>query len=172
MMAFRIHQGNFGKTKLDGVVFGGTYHWDGPLHLGGGTFQPYLSDKTTADQRDGLLTILSGKAGGPWFEVLSSVISTVLEPKFLPIEFSFDLASRRAKVKFGNEVETTSESIKNLATGDEHRILVDMPNGIEYRRPEIAATGILKSTGSLKFDLRGTHSSMAVVEHTHQGLVA
>ena len=172
MMAFNIQKGNFGTTSLDGVAFGGTYHWDGPLHLGGGTFQPYLSHKSTPQQREALLTIMSGKAGGTWFEVLASVVSTILEPQFVLIAFSFDLKARKACVKLGNDVETTTEPIKNIATGDEHRILVDMPNGMEYKRPEIATTGILKSSGKIKFDLPGAHSSMAVVEHTHKGLVA
>jgi len=119
---------------------------------------PYLSDKTAPEQREALLTIMSGKAGNAWFEVLASVVSKVLDPKIVPIVFSFDLKSRKAKVKFGNELETTSEPIKNLATGDEHHILVDMPNGMEYRRPEIATTGILKSSGPLKFDCPGAHS--------------
>src|SRR5436190_622176 len=116
--------------------------------------------------------ILEGKFGNAWFEVLASVISTVLEPKYVPIEFTFDLDARTAKVKFGNDVETTSEPIKNLATGDEHRIRVDMPNGMEYFHPEIATTGILKSTGGVNFDLPPRHSSMAVVDHTHKGLAA
>ena len=171
-MAFRVLNGKFGNTKLDGAIAGGTYHWPGPLHLGNGTFQPYLSDKTTPEQCEALLTIMSGKAGNAWFEVLASVVSKVLDPKFVPIEFTFDLKSRKAKVTFGSEVETTSEPIKNLATGDEHHILVDMPNGMEYRRPEIATTGILRSTGPLKFDCSGAHSSLAVVEHTQKGLVA
>jgi hypothetical protein len=47
-----------------------------------------------------------------------------------------------------------------------------MPNGMEYRHPEIATTGILKSSGPLKFDCPGAHSSLAVVEHTHKGLAA
>ena len=172
MMAYRILEGNFGGTKLGGAIVGGTYHWDGPLHLGNGTFQPYLSDNTTPEQRQALLTILSGKAGNPWFEVLAAVVSKVLEPRFVPIDFKFDLKARTANVKFGDEVETTSEPIKNLATGQEHHILVEMPNGIEYRHPEIATTGILKSSGPLKFDLPGAHSSLAVVEFTDQGLAA
>jgi hypothetical protein len=172
MMAFHILEGKFGNTKLDGVIAGGTYHWPGPLHLGNGTFQPYLSDKTTPEQREALLTIMSGQAGNAWFEVLASVISKVLDPKFVPMQFTFDLKSRKAKVEFGDEVVTTSEPIKNIATGDEHRILVEMPNGMEYRHPEIATTGILKSSGPLKFDCPGAHSSLAVVEHTHKGLAA
>ena len=128
-----------------------------------GSFQPYLSDKSTPKQREALLTIMSGKAGNAWFEVLASVVSKVLDPRFVPIDFDFDLKSRKANVRFGIEVETTSEPIKNLATGDEHHILVDMLNGIEYRHPEIATTGVLRSTGELKFDCPSAHSSLAVL---------
>ena len=64
-----------------------------------------MSDNASAEQREALLTIMSGKVGNAWFEVLASVVSKVLEPQFVPIEFSFDLTSRKAKVTFGNEVE-------------------------------------------------------------------
>jgi len=172
MMGFKILEGSFNDTKLDGTIFGGTAHWPGPLHLGNGICQPYLSDRTTPEQREALLTILSGKAGNAWFEVLASTLSKVLEPKFVPIEFQFDLNARRARVKFGDEVETTSEPIQNIVLGKEHRILVEMPSGMEYKHPEIGTTGILKSSGPVKFDWPGAHSSLAVVEHTHKGLIA
>ncbi|HZR27612.1 MAG TPA: DUF1326 domain-containing protein [Terriglobales bacterium] len=172
MMAFHILSGNYGTTKLDGAIVGGTYHWPGALHLGNGTFQPYLLDTTTPAQREALLTIMSGKAGGAWFEVLASVVSTVLDPKFVPMQFEFNLNARHARVSFGNEVQTVTEPIKNIATGDEHHIQVDMPNGMEYKHPEIATSAVLRSTGSVRFDCPGCHSSLAVVEQTHRGLVA
>ena len=163
---------NFDNTRLDGVIASGTYQWPGPLHLGNGTFQPYLSDKTTAEQRQAILPIMSGKAGGTWFEVLASVVSRVLDPKYVPIDFTFDLYARHAWVKFGNEVETTTQPIKDSFTGQAHSIRVEIPNGVEYKHPEIATTGILKSSGAIAFDYPGAHSSLALVEQTHKGLVA
>src|SRR5258708_6133200 len=168
MMAFHVLEGNFGNTKLDGVIAGGTYHWPGPLHLGNGTSQPYLSDKTTAEQRQAILTIMSGKAGGTWFEVLASVVSKVLDPKYVPIDFKFDLQARHAQVKFGNEVETTTEPIKDLVSGQAHSIRVEMPNGMEYKHPEIATREFHNAGGPTPFGCRGAHSSLAVVEQTHK----
>jgi hypothetical protein len=46
-----------------------------------------------------------------------------------------------------------------------------MPNGMEYKEMEVAATAVLKGTGAIKFDHKNTHSSLADVEHTHAGLV-
>jgi len=171
MFAMRIRQGNFGSTNLDGIVWAGTYYWPGPLHEGNGTLQPYISDKSSEKQREALLTIMSGKAGNVWFEVVASVISTVLDPKFVPIDFEFDLAKRHSRVVIPGEFETITAPIIDLAKGDAHRILVEMPNGMEYFRPEIATTKVLKGTGAIKFDCPGAHSSLAVVEHRHTGLV-
>jgi hypothetical protein len=171
MAAMRVRHGRFGSTPLDGTVWAVTYYWPGPLHEGNGTLQPYLSDKTTVAQREGLLTILSGKAGNAWFEVLASVVSKVLEPKFVPIEFEFDLTKRHARVRVAGEFETVTEPIANMATGDKHRIRVEMPEGMEYFRPEIATAKVLKATGAIKFDRPGAHSSLAIVEHRHTGLV-
>jgi len=172
MMAMRIKEGHFGKVSLSGLAFAATYHWPGPLHEGNGTLQPFLAKKATAEQREALLTILSGKAGNAWFEVVASVVSTVLEPKFVDIEFSFDLAKRTARVVVPGEFETETEPIKNLATGDEHQIRVDMPRGMEYFRPEIASARLLRSSGQIGFDCPGGHSSLAEVTHTQAGLRA
>jgi len=171
MFAMRIRQGNFGSTNLDGIVWAGTYYWPGPLHEGNGTLQPYINDKSSEKQREALLTIMSGKAGNAWFEVVASVVSKVLDPKFVPIDFEFDLAKRHCRVVIPGEFETVTTPITDLASGDAHRILVEMPNGMEYFRPEIATTKVLKGTGAIKFDCPGAHSSLAVVEHRQTGLV-
>jgi hypothetical protein len=171
MCAMRINEGNFGSVRLDGLLFAGTYRWPGPLHEGNGTFQPYVVDKATPEQRTALLTIMSGQAGNAWFEVLASVVSTILEPKFVPIEFEFDLEKRHARVVIPGELETVTEPIRNVATGAEFRVRVDLPNGMEYFKPEIATTKVLKGTGKISFDCPAAHSSLANVEHTQKGLV-
>ena len=170
MCAMRIREGHFDGTKLDGLIWAASYHWPGPLHEGNGTFQAYVTDKATEEQRKALLTIMSGKVGNAWFEVLASVVSTIHPPMFVPIEFEFDLEKRQARCRIPGELETVSAPIKNLATGDQHRVRVDMPKGMEYFHPEIATTAVLKGTGKIKYDWPNAHSSMALVEHTHQGL--
>lgn len=171
MAAMRVRKGHYGATKLDGLIWAVSYRWPGPLHEGNGTMQPYVSDNATAAQREALLTIMSGQVGNAWFEVLASVVSKVLDPRFVGIEFEFELSRRHARVAVAGDFETITEPIKNIATGDTHRILVEMPQGMEYFRPEIATTKVLRSTGAIKFDCPGAHSSLAVVEHRHTGLV-
>jgi hypothetical protein len=172
MCAMRVQSGHFGATKLDGLIWAATYHWPGALHEGSGTLQPFVSVGATPEQRTALLTIMSGQAGNAWFEVLASVISTVLEPKFVPIEFEFDLEGRNARVVIPGELETVTQPLRNEATGDEFRARVELPKGMEYFKPEIASAHVLRGTGKIRFDCPSSHSSLADVEHTNKGLVA
>jgi hypothetical protein len=172
MCAMNIREGSFGSTKLDGIRWAGAYFWPGPLHMGNGTFQPYVDHRATPEQRQALLTIMSGQAGNAWFQVLASVVSKVLEPKFVLIEFEFDLERRKARVRIPDEIETVTEPIKDIATGNDHRARVDLPSGMEYRHPEIATAKLLKGSGAIKFNCPDAHSSLALVEHTQDGLIA
>ena len=70
-----------------------------------------------------------------------------------------------------NGLETEVEPIKNPVTGTPHRIQVVMPEGFEHRSAEIASANI-HSTGAIKFNTKGTHSSLANVVQTPQGVEA
>jgi hypothetical protein len=48
----------------------------------------------------------------------------------------------------------------------------DLAGGFEYKEMEVAIAKHVRGTGEVKYDHSGTHSSLAVVEHTDQGLVA
>lgn len=172
MSGMHIVQGNFGSMRLDGITWVATYYWPGALHEGNGVLQPFIDQKATPEQRNALLQILSGQAGGTFFEILASIVVKVHEPQFVPIQFEFDKKKRMARVVVPGFLETTSEPLKVPATGDEQRVIVQMPNGFEYKEMEVAAAAVLKGTGPIKFDHKNTHSSLADVEHTHAGLVA
>jgi hypothetical protein len=165
-----VVKGNFGKVKLDGLNWAVIYRWPGALHEGSGTVQPFIDRRATQEQRNALLQILSGKAGGAWFEVVASVVSTVLEPQFVPITFKFDRAKRTARLLVPGFGETTSAPLTIPATGRKQRVIVQMPGGMEYKEMEVAQTVVLKGTGAIKFDHQSTHSGLAEVEHTQAGL--
>lgn len=170
MAGMHILEGHFGDVRLDGLTWAVTYYWPGPLHEGNGSVQPFIDQRATEEQRNALLQILSGQAGNPWFEILASIVTTVHEPQFVPITFEFDRGKRTARVSVPGALETVSAPLTVPATGDEQRVIVKMPRGMEYREMEVAQAVVLKGTGAITFDHRGTHSSLAEVEHTQAGL--
>lgn len=170
MLGMHVEEGNFGKTSLKGVRWAGIYHWPGPLHEGNGTFLPVLDDRTSPAQRDALLRILSGQAGGAWFEVVASLVSRVLEPHIGRVDFRLDLKKRTAQVFVPGLLETTVEPIRNLATGGVHVADVVLPDGMEYKKGLYAVAKVNRSPGPIQYDAPGSHTSLAYVEQTHAGL--
>ena len=74
--------------------------------------------------------------------------------------FSFDKDGRVARMVAKGVLETEVEPIKNPVTGEPHRIQVVMPEGFEHKAAEVASANI-RSTGAIKFDTKGIHSSLA-----------
>ncbi|MCK1738908.1 DUF1326 domain-containing protein [Bradyrhizobium sp. 138] len=173
MVAMRIAKGHFEGTKLDDLCFAITVDFPGALHEGNGTIQPIIDERATAEQRQALFDIFSGKhsAEGTLFQIVSMIVTKIHDPVFAPFEFSFDKDGRVAKLVARGVLETDVEPIKNPVTGDPHRIQVVMPEGFEHRAAEVASANI-RSTGAIPFETQGTHSSLANVVQTPEGVAA
>jgi hypothetical protein len=173
MLGMRITKGHFEKTKLDGLVFAATVDFPGALHEGNGQLQPIIDERATPEQREALFNIMSGKfsAEGTLFHIFSLIVTKILDPLFVPITFSFDKDGRVARVVAKGVLETEVEPIKNPVTGAPHRIQVVMPEGFEHRGAEVASANI-RSTGAIKFETKGAHSSLATVVQTPDGVAA
>ena len=173
LVGMRIESGHFGSTKLDGLSFCVVVDFPGPLHEGNGTIQAIIDQQSTAEQRDALFQILSGKhaAEGTLFHIFSLIVSKMLDPIFAPIDFEFDMDGRTARVSIPGILETETKPIRNPVTGAEHRIQVVMPEGFEHHKAEIASARIA-STGGIIFSVSEGHSSLAKVEQTPTGVAA
>jgi hypothetical protein len=85
-MAFQIDRGSYGSVSLDGlgfIVLGFT-----PEAMGKGNWSVGVitDDKAKADQRDAIVAIASGAAGGP-MAALSGLVGTLLGVESAPIRF-------------------------------------------------------------------------------------
>ena len=110
--------------------------------------------------------------GGPLFEILSAIVTTVHGPHYVPIEWEFDQEGRSARLAVAGQFETESRPLMIPATEEEQRFAVQMPGGFEYKQAEVAQATLLSSSAEIKFDWKGTHSSLAQVEHRSEALVA
>lgn len=173
MVGMQIDEGHFGDVDLSGLRWAVVYHWPGALFEGNGTVLPLVDERADGAQREALLTILSGQQQeeGTFFQIVSTIVNRMIEPRFVPIEFEFDLEGRTARMAVPGVFETVSEPIKNPVTGKHHRIQVAMPDGFEYHLAEIASARVNRATGEIAYDAPGTHSSLAHVEHTPTGVI-
>ena len=170
-----IAEGHFGKVRLDGVRFAGLFAWPGPIHFGGGEAQPIIDDSATPEQRDAILTIMKGEEtepGATIFNVFAGTFAKLHTPLFLPIEFSADVDARLGRVHVAGVLDVTSEPIRNPVTGAEHRVRIDMPEGFEYTRAEVAQ-GTTRSgdRAAIALDWHGSHAHFTELHYTRQGVV-
>ena len=137
VVAVRIREGHYGSTTLDGVTFANAFWWPGAVHEGNGIVRLAIDERATPEQRDAIMKITSGKEGCAFFEIFAAVVSTVLDPIFVPIELESDRDKRIARLKVPGLGEFRSEPIRNPVTGEEHRAIIKLPNGFEYKEAEM-----------------------------------
>jgi hypothetical protein len=137
LVAVRIREGHYGATKLDGLIYAQAYWWPGAVHEGMGMVQLAIDERATQDQRTALLNITSGKEGCTLFEIFASVVTKTLDPIYVPIELTTDRDKRVAHLRVPGLGEFRVEPIRNPVTGEEHRALITLPNGFEFKEAEM-----------------------------------
>ena len=95
--AIRIDEGQFGEVPLSGLK--AFIAFDSPQHMieGSWTEVVIIDESASPEQRVALESILTGRAGGSW-GLLAKFVSRWLETRFLPIEFSDEDATKRARI--------------------------------------------------------------------------
>jgi hypothetical protein len=88
-MSFKIERGAFGATSLDGlgfIVVGFT-----PAEMGKGNWSAgvIVDERASAEQRDAIVAVASGAAGGP-MAALSGMITNFVGVESAPIRFERD----------------------------------------------------------------------------------
>jgi hypothetical protein len=170
----RIDRGHFGDVPLSGLCVALLYAWPGPVFEGDGTLLAVIDERADARQRQALATILHGgetqEAATHWW-VYHAMSSSVLEPLFRPIAFEVDLERRRAQVAIPGVLEATGRPIRSPATGDEHRVRIDIPNGIEFELAEIGSA-TTRATGAIPLELDDTYGQFNLLRHSGTGVVS
>jgi hypothetical protein len=150
MGAWQIKRGHYGDVKLDGLGVAFAAHWPKAIHEGGGTCGLIFDERATSPQREALLQICSGQAGGMPFEIIVTTFTTFLEPQFAPFKFNFN--GRNSSVQIGNAMNVAVEPIKNPVTGEPESVRIQHSTGFIFKEAEcVSAATMDVSVGELKF---------------------
>jgi hypothetical protein len=148
--AWRINRGNYGTTKLDGLGMAFAAHWPRAIHNGNGTACLMFDERATPQQREALLHICSGKAGGLPFEIIATTFSKILEPQY--VAFKFNINGRNSSVQVGNLINVAVEPIKNPVTGEPESVRVEHETGFIFKEADcVSAAKMDVSIDGLKF---------------------
>jgi hypothetical protein len=137
MGAWKINRGHYGNVSLDGLALGFAARWPKAIHEGNGIVCLMFDERANPKQREALLMIASGQAGGLPFEIIATTFSKVLEPRYVPFQFHLD--GKNSSVKIGDIVSVALESIKNPVTGEPESVSVEHGTGFIFKKAECAS---------------------------------
>ena len=169
----RIERGHFGDVRLDGLCYAVLYAWPGAIYEGNGTMQAIIDERADEAQRRALATVLHGgetqEAKTHWW-VFHAMSATVHEPLFKPIDFDVDVAARTARASIPGVLTSTGRPIVSPATGEPHRVRIDIPDGIEFDIAEIGSA-TTTATGPIELALNDTYGQFNRIRHSATGVI-
>ena len=135
---WKIQRGKYDELQLDGLGLGFAATWPKAIHEGNGTVCLFVDERASAEQREALLAIGSGEAGGLPFEILATTFTTLLEPQFVPFDVKINGLESSARLG-DNNLRIALESIKNPVTGDHEQVTVNHGTGFIFKTAECAS---------------------------------
>jgi hypothetical protein len=170
--AMEIDEGYFGEVQLDGLRYVAKYRWPGPVHEGGGEAQVIIDEHATSEQREALLKILSGEEQEAYtvFNIYGATMEKEYDPIFAAIEFEWDRERRIGRVSVPGVVEVSLAPIQNPVTGKEHRAIILLPEGFEFRDCDMASS-TFKGMGDIVYDYAGRYGQFWYAAYGPYGLI-
>lgn len=162
---YHIREGNYGDVRLDNLDVVYAASWPKAIHEGNGTMQLFITNKASAEQREALVNIFSGKAGGEGpYVIFASTLKYMLEPQF--VEVKSKVYGKKSSFSVPGIIDVSLESFKNPVTGAEQDTKIQLPNGFIFKLADAAKTSIMKIlTKNMNFDESGKNAFVAVVEY-------
>ncbi len=165
MVAWHIRKGRYGKVVLEGLNCAVAAKWPGQIYEGNGTAAVYIDERAKLEQRDALVMIMSGQAGGLPFELIATTFSTLLEPRYVSIDFK--VAGKDSSITIGKLMNVILEPMRNPVTGAIHEAQIVLPNGFIFTKGETLNTKeCVVNDGPINFSYPGKNGHYAVVRYS------
>ncbi len=170
LVAYHIRKGNFGDTKLDGVIFAWGLWWPKAIHMGEGIGALYVHSTATPEQVKAVEEITSGKHGGGVFAIFPTTFKSTFPTKITKIDFHYHPYDAWCIVEGVGDVK--SQHITNPVSGDAFEGELLLPGGIAFKRGTVSSVDWhWKATDiSLKHEKKNGHVSVATF--SNEGCIA
>jgi hypothetical protein len=158
---WRIDSGHYGETQLDGLALCVFADWPGAIHEGGGRAISFYDERADDAQREALVTLARGDAGGPW-----GVFSTTYElEEPQPLSFDVEVAGERSRFLIGDAAELEVEPIRNPVTGNDIHPRLELPEGLLVKGLDLFASKKFRVGGKVAYDHSGRYAAMGAFQY-------
>lgn len=162
---WRIREGAFDGTRLDGLAIALFVRWPNAIHQGNGRGIVFIDERATAEQRRALEAIGIGKAGsgGP-FEIFASTYSAPATVIYGPIQVEH--SGKNARLRFGNVARAEFAPIRSSMDNSEADVRMLLPNGFIWKDSAIVNTVACEvNAAGLSFRHENSNAFLSEVEY-------
>lgn len=160
--SWHVAEGRYGDTRLDGLSFSLACDWPAAIHHGNGEAVILVDERADEAQRQAIVTLLSGEAGGPW-AIVRKTLAKVHGPSF--VRYEFELNGERTTLRAGAALELAMEPIRNPVTGVEVHPGVVLPEGFIFKEGRFASSRTFKVRDGISYEHSGKYAAYAPFEY-------
>ena len=157
-----IEEGEFGDVPLAGLTFSLAVNWPGAIHEGNGDALLVLDQQADERQRNAILQLVSGQAGGPW-KIIRTTIDRLNGPEYAPYAVSVDGYS--SSVRAGTYITLQMQPVRNPVTKAEVHPRAVLPEGFVFKEGQLGASATFRIAGPVNFDHSGRYAAVAPFEY-------
>jgi hypothetical protein len=111
---WHIQKGSVGSVDVSGLTIGVLAHIPGNVLAGNWRAVVYVDDKASPEQKDALLEVWTGKAGGPVADLVQ-LVGEVAAVK--DVKITVDVTEGKGQLIVGDEIEAHMEPFKGATGG-------------------------------------------------------
>jgi hypothetical protein len=157
-----IEEGDFGKVALGGLSFSLAVNWPGAIHEGNGQGLFVLDQRANEQQRDAIIQLVSGQAGGPW-KIIRTTIASLAGPEIAP--YTVSVSGYTSSVKAGQYITLDMQPVRNPVTKAEVHPRAVLPEGFVFKDGQLGASSTFRIAGPVSFDHSGRYAAVAPFEY-------
>lgn len=168
IIGYEIIDGSYGAVSLGGVRAIAALMYPKAIHQGNGRVAVFVDEKARPEQRDALLAILTGQAGGMPWEALAGTIAELKGPFFVPMEMS--VAGTRSSFRVPGFLELQQTPIRDAVSGVEKEVQIVYPKGgFMWDTGNVCTTAAMKvAIEDLRFEHPKGYACYARTKWTNQ----
>ncbi len=168
LIGFEIIDGSYGAIPLRGLRAIIALMYPKAIHEGNGRVALFVDEKARPEQRDSLITILTGRAGGMPWEALAGTIAELKGPFFVPMEMS--VAGIRSSFRVPGFLELQQTPIRDAVSGEEKEVQIVYPKGgFMWDTGNVCTTAAMKvAVEDLRFEHPKGYACYARTKWTNQ----
>jgi hypothetical protein len=159
---WHVERGRFDGVALDGLNFSVAVKWPGAIHEGNGRALILVDERADEAQRDAIEALLQGDHGGPW-GVLAWTWPTIDGPHAVGYELELD--GIHTRLRAGKALALELEPIRNPVSGAEVHPGVVLPEGIVFKRGDLASSRTFRVENGISYDHSGHYTAVGSFEY-------